>query len=145
MPKDKWDSFKEKGADVAHNLKEKSAEVIDSVQKNPAVQDAIKVAKGNPKEAIYASLMVIGLIFSFYWLGSLIVGLAAALYIPKNIKDLYLRAVNFYKEEGKFATFIVALAFIFLLIHTLWFVIGLAIGFSVKLLFHKSHDDSEKK
>jgi hypothetical protein len=140
MPKDKWSAFKDKGADVAQNIKEKGSEVFDNVQKNPAVQDAVEAAKKYPKEAILVSLMVLGLIFSFYWLGSLVVGLAAALYIPWNIKQVYEKAVAFYKVEGRFATFILLLALIFLLIHTFWFVIGLVAGFSVKLLFTKEKE-----
>jgi hypothetical protein len=141
MAKDKWDSFKEKGADVAQSLKEKGSEVFDNVQKNPAVQDAVEAARKYPKEAILVSLMVLGLIFSFYWLGSLVVGLAAALYIPWDIKEVYHKALAFYRLEGKFPTFILLLALIFLLIHTFWFVVGLAVGFSVKLLF-KKHETS---
>lgn len=137
MAKDKWDSFKEKGADVAQSIKEKGSEVIDTVQKNPAVKDAVDAAKKYPKEAILVSLMVLGLVFSFYWLGSLVVGLAAALYIPWDIKEVYQKALAFYHKEGKFPTFILLLALIFLLIHTFWFVVGLVIGFSVKLLFKK--------
>jgi hypothetical protein len=145
MNKDKWESFKDKGADVAQNLKEKSSAVMQNMQNNPAVKDAVDVARSHPKEAILASLMVLGLIFSFYWLGSLVVGVAAALYIPWNIKILGHKAKNFFEREGRFATFILIVALIFLLIHTFWFIIGLIIGFSVKLLFKKHYEAPSEK
>jgi hypothetical protein len=129
----KWDLFKEKGE-----------KVLGEVQQSPAVQDAVNVARGNPKEALCIILMVLGIIFSFHWLGSLVVGLGAALYIPWNIKELYHKAAAFYRLEGKLASLILLLTLVYLLLHTFGFVIGLLIGFSVKLLFVKSNKEKEQ-
>lgn len=144
MVKDNWNTIKEKGTNVAQSIKEKGGEVIDTMQKNPSVQEAVDAAKKNPKEAILAALMVLGLVFSAYWLGSLVVGLAAALYIPWNVKDAWDRANTFYKAEGKFPSFILGLALLFLLIHTFWFVIGAVIGLTVKILFQKKNESVKK-
>ena len=137
MAKEKWDTLKEKGSEYAQSVKEKGSEMLNNVQKNPTVQEVTAAAKKNPKEAILAILISLGFIFSFYWLGSLVVGLAAALYIPWNAKELWAKAVAFYRIEGKFPSFMLAVAVLFLVVHVFWFVLGAVIGSLVKIPFEK--------
>ncbi|MDR3624533.1 MAG: hypothetical protein P4L16_05285 [Chlamydiales bacterium] len=137
MAKQTWDSIKEKGNEYAHSVKEKGADVLNQVQQNPTVQEMTTAAKNNPKEAILAILISLGFIFSFYWLGSLVVGLAAALYIPWNAKEIWAKVVHFYRTSGKFPSFMLGVAFLFLIVHTFWFILGGVIGLLVKLPFVK--------
>lgn len=137
MANNNWDSFKRKSTDTMDSLKEKGSQVVDNLQKNKTVNQVKEAAKRNPKEAILGALMALGFIFSFYWIGSLIVGLAAALYIPYTINAVWSKGLKFYEEEGKFASFMLAVAILYLFVHTFWFVIGGLIGLTVKLFLPK--------
>lgn len=122
----KWDDLKKKGEQIMGDL-----------EKNPKLQHVKREAMKNPKELILGALMVLGLIFSYYWFGSLVVGLAAGLFSPWNVKELLHRAEHFYTVEGKLPSFMLAATIVFLLFHTFWFVIGGLVGVTVKLLFAK--------
>ncbi len=126
MSKDHWE-----------NLKNKGSEVLEQVQKNEVVQEVSSVAKKNPKEAVLVTLMALGLIFSFTWAGSLVVGICAALYVPWTIKHAVQYVKDFYRRNGRFASLMLGIAFLYLLIHTFWFVLGFAAALTVKLLFQK--------
>ncbi len=123
---DRWD-----------NLKEKGGKFVSDLDKNPHVQEVKQRAKQNPKEFILGGLMLLGLVLSYWWYGSLIVGVAAGLFAPWTIKDVIHRAENFYAEEGKLPSFMLAAAGVFLVFHTFWFVIGIVAGLTVKVFFQK--------
>lgn len=122
----KWEDFKKKGE-----------QIVSSLDKNPKIQDVKNKAMNNPLEFILGGLMVLGLIFSYYWFGSLVVGLAAGLFAPWTIKDLLARGETIYKNETKLTSFMLGATVVFLLFHTFWFVIGTVAGSTIKLFLPK--------
>lgn len=130
--KNKWESVKGKGAELAHNVKEKSAEVVHTIETHPNTRHFWKYIKRNKKEAVLGGIMILGLLFSFHWLGSLVVGLGAGLYAPWGIKTLWNKVVAFSHTEGKFPTFVIAVGAVFMLFHVFAFIIGGLIGLGIK-------------
>ena len=120
------------------DLKKKGEKLVGDLNKHPQVQDVKEKAMQNPKEVILGGLMVLGLVFSYWWYGSLLVGLAAGLFAPWTIKDLIERGRRFYSEEGKLPSFMLAATAVVLLLHVFWFVIGFAVGSTLKIFFMKA-------
>lgn len=126
MAEDKWDKFKKKGEHF-----------VSELEKNPQVQEVKAKAMKNPKEFILGALMVLGLVFSYYWFGSLVVGIAAGLFAPWTIKEILARAEHYYNSVDKLTAFMWAATIVFFLFHTFWFAIGAVIALTVKLFFPK--------
>jgi hypothetical protein len=134
--KEKWETIKDKGSEFAHQVKEKSSDMAHSLETNPTTKDFWRYAKENKKEAVLGAFMVLGLVFSFYWLGSVVVGLAAGLYAPWGLKGLWRKAQEFTREEGQFPAFVVVVAAVFMLFHVFAFVIGLIVGLGIKSILN---------
>lgn len=127
-----WDNIKEKSSDFAENVKKTSNHVAKNIKSNPTTKSLLDYAKANKKEAVIGGLMILGFLFSFYWLGSFIVGLAAAFYVPWNFKTVWNTAVRFYEREGGFPAFMLGVGLLFMLFHVFSFVIGGLVGLILK-------------
>lgn len=144
--KEKWETLKEKSNEFAQNVKEKSADVAHTLETHPTTKGFWRYVTTHKKESILGSLMVLGLIFSFYWLGSLVVGLAAGLYAPWGLRGLWNRAENFTQTEGKFPAFVILVAAIFMLFHVFSFIVGLVAGLGIKsILINEFSTDPVKE
>lgn len=110
---------------------------MGGIEKNPNIQKVKDQAFKNPKELILGVILVLGLIFSYYWFGSLVVGIAAGFFAPWTMKELLARAENFYNTSSKLAAIIWAATVVYFLFHTFWFVVGAAIALTIKLFLPK--------
>ena len=113
-------------------MKEKSADVVHTLETNPTTRNFWNYIKKHKKESVLGGIMVIGLLISFHWLGSLIVGLGAGLYAPWGIRTLWNKGVAFSQKEGPFPTFMIAVGFVFMLFHVFAFIVGGLIGLGIK-------------
>jgi hypothetical protein len=129
--KDKWESVKEKGSEFAHQVQDKSADFVHAIERNPTTKSFWHYAKTHKKESVLGGFMLLGLIFSFYWLGSLVVGLGAGLYAPFGIKGIINKAQAYREREGNFPTFMWLIAGVFMLFHIFPFMIGAALGLAI--------------
>jgi hypothetical protein len=130
--KNRWDEIKDKGIHFAHQVKEKGEDVADSLDKNPKTRDFWRYAKKHKRESIFGVVILLSLVFSFYWLGSAIVGLAVGLYSTVGIKVVWGKIASYAKEQGPFTSFVLAVALVFMLFHVLFFAVGLAVGLLIQ-------------
>lgn len=142
-----WDKLKEKSSEFANQVKEKSVEVAHSLEKNPATKNFWQYIKSHRQEAILGTFMLIGLVFSFYWLGGFIVGLASGLYAPIGLKGMLGKGSEFRRNQGNFATFVILVALVFMIFHAFYFIIGLLVGLGLKsiIINEFSRGESSKK
>ena len=68
--KEKWETIKEKSSEFAQNVKEKGADVAHTLETHPTTKGFWHYIKTHKKESILGAFMVLGLLFSFYWLGT---------------------------------------------------------------------------
>ncbi|MCX6994305.1 MAG: hypothetical protein NTY13_00460 [Chlamydiae bacterium] len=107
-------------------------------EKRSVVSDLKEEVFKNPKGVVLTILALLGLILSYYWIGGLVLGVAAGFFIPGTIKDLLTKAEDFYKTTDKVTLFIASITVVFFIFHTFWFVVGAVVPLTIKLIFPKA-------
>lgn len=130
--KGRWDAIKEKGVEFASNVRDKSVDVAHSLERNPKTRSYVNYIKNHRKEAILGGFLILGFIFSFYWLGSLIVGLGVGLYAPIGLKGMWSRLSGYVSAEGPLPSFALLIGAAFLLFNVMPFVVGAILGLGIK-------------